>query len=63
MMDLRGVVVRWHNEVEDMNVTVAIGGVAEMDDDDSIFFYFNDWQEFELAKTNYDNDFKIVGEA
>jgi len=62
-MDLRDVVVNWHNEEDNMAVTVAIGGVAEMDDDDSIFFYFNDWHEFELAKTNYDNDFKIVGEA
>jgi hypothetical protein len=62
-MDLRDVVVRWHNETEDMAVTVAVGGVAEMDDDDSIFFYFSDWDEFELAKTNYDNDFMIVGEA
>lgn len=62
-MEWRDVVVNWHDEEENMNVTVAIGGVSAMDDDDSIFFYFPDWEEYELAKTNYENDFKIVGEA
>lgn len=62
MAILRECVIEWHDDPDDAYlVTVCIDGEwTEREDDDSIFFYFSNEQEFEDAKTGEGYDFKII---
>ena len=52
MAELRDVTVEWHDEQEPFRVTVSIDEVWNEleEDDENIFFYFANEQEFEEAK-------------
>jgi hypothetical protein len=64
MAEYRQVLVEWKDEPEEKYLTtVAIDAEwTEGEDDDGIFFYFHNENEFEQAKLDNDEfEFRIVG--
>jgi|TARA_B110000459_G_scaffold106871_1_gene118659 translation elongation factor P/translation initiation factor 5A len=64
MSEYREVLIEWKDEPDKQYLTtVAIDKEwTEGEDDDNVFFYFSDEQEFEQAKLNKDEfEFRIVG--
>ena len=64
MAEYRQVLVEWKDEPDEKYLTtVAIAANwVEGEDDDNVFFYFSNEQEFEQAKLDNDEfEFRIVG--
>jgi hypothetical protein len=64
MSEYRDVLIEWKDEPEEKYLTtVAIDTKwTEGEDDDGIFFYFHNENEFEQAKLDNDEfEFRIVG--
>jgi hypothetical protein len=64
MSEYRDVLIEWKDEPEEQYLTtVAIAANwVEGEDDDGVFFYFSNEQEFEQAKLDNDEfEFRIVG--
>ena len=61
MLEFREVLIRWCDESDWQGCTVAVGGDWSLNDnDDEVFFYFANWDEYNECLANGEADFEMM---